>query len=174
MADNPNRREALGAVAAAAGLAGASRGVAEPIGPNRENAMAEPDDKTIQELAKQAKGASEKAYCPYSKFRVGAVVLTDDGQTFAGCNVENASYGLTICAERNAVFQMVAKGKKKIAAVIICTPTPKPSAPCGACRQVINEFGPDALVVSVCDGPDVLKAKLSELLPHAFGPDNLK
>ncbi len=136
--------------------------------------MSEPDDKTLKEMAKRARAASEKAYCPYSKFRVGAVALTDGGQMFEGCNVENASYGLTICAERNAVFQMVAGAKQKIAALVIYTPTPKPAAPCGACRQVINEFGPDALIMSVCDGPDVLKKKLSDLLPDAFGPANLK
>ena len=135
--------------------------------------MAEPADTVLQEMAKRAQGAGEKAYCPYSKFRVGAVVLTDDGEMFEGCNVENASYGLTIFAERNAIFQMVAKGKTRIVAVMVCTPTSQPTAPCGACRQVINEFGPDALIMSVCDGPDVLKKKLSELLPDAFGPKNL-
>ncbi|OWK41865.1 cytidine deaminase [Fimbriiglobus ruber] len=135
--------------------------------------MAAPDDQMLHNLAKRAKAASETAYCPYSKFRVGAAVLTDDGQIFEGCNVENASYGLTICAERNAVFQMVARAKQKITAVVIYTPTVKPSAPCGACRQVINEFGPDALIMSVCDGEGVLKKKLSELLPDAFGPANL-
>ncbi len=93
---------------------------------------------------------------------------------FDGCNVENASYGLTICAERNAIFHMAARSKRKIAALVIYTPTPKPSAPCGACRQVVNEFGPDALVLSVCDGPEVLKKHLSELLPDAFGPANLQ
>jgi cytidine deaminase len=140
--------------------------------------MPELDQKTLKDLVARAKRASEKAYCPYSNFRVGAALLTEDGQVFEGCNVENASYGLTICAERNAVFQMVAKiaakAKKKIAVVAIYTPTEKPSAPCGACRQVINEFGPDALILSVCDGTDVLKKKLSELLPDAFGPANLK
>ena len=140
----------------------------------KEKTMAELGNKTLQEMADRAKAISENAYCPYSKFRVGAVVLTGDGQMFEGCNVENSSYGLTICAERNAVFQMVARAKQKIAAVVIYTPTPKPSAPCGACRQVINEFGPDALIMSMCDGPDVLKKKLAELLPDAFGPANLK
>jgi cytidine deaminase len=175
--DNPNRREALGVAAAAAiGLAGNAVRGAEltQIPARKEKVMAELDKKTLQEMSKRAKAVSEKAYCPYSKFRVGAVVLTDDGQMFEGCNVENASYGLTICAERNAIFQMVARAKQKIAALVIYTPTPKPSAPCGACRQVINEFGPDALVQSVCDGPDVLKKRLSELLPDAFGPANLK
>lgn len=136
--------------------------------------MAEPNIVILNDMAKRAKAISEKAYCPYSTFRVGAVVLTDDGQMFEGCNVENASYGLAICAERNAVFQMVARDNQSIIAVCIYTPTHEPAAPCGACRQVINEFGPDALIMSVCDGPDVLKKKLSQLLPEAFGPVNLK
>ena len=135
--------------------------------------MPEPDTETLREMSNRAKAISAKAYCPYSQFHVGAVVLTDDGLMFEGCNVENASYGLTICAERNAVFQMIARAQQKIVAVVIYTPTTKPSAPCGACRQVINEFGPDALIMSVCDGPDVLKKSLSELLPDAFGPANL-
>src|ERR1700681_1370288 len=92
----------------------------------KEKEMAEPDNKPLKEMAKRAKAVSEKAYAPYSKFRVGAVVLTDDGQMIEGCNVENASYGLTICAERNAVFQMVARAKQKIVALVIYTPTPKP------------------------------------------------
>lgn len=136
--------------------------------------MSELDNNKLQEMKMRAKAISEKAYCPYSKFRVGAVVLTDDGQLFEGCNVENASYGLTICAERNAVFQMAAKGRRRIVAVVIYTATPKPAAPCGACRQVINEFGPEALVLSTCDGIDILKKKLSDLIPDAFGPANLK
>ncbi len=128
---------------------------------------------TLDELIARAKAASKNTYSPYSQFPVGAAILTDTADIFAGCNVENASYGLTICAERNAVFQMVAQGKKTIKAVVIYTPTPTPSAPCGACRQVINEFGPEVLIVSVCDGPDVLKKRLAELLPDAFGPGNL-
>ena len=81
--------------------------------------MAEPDEKTLQEMSKRAKAVSEKAYRPYSKFRVGAVVLTDDGRMFEGCNVENASYGLKICAERNAIFHTVARSKRKIAALVL-------------------------------------------------------
>jgi cytidine deaminase len=131
-------------------------------------------DAALKDLLERARGASRTAYCPYSKFHVGAAVLTDTGEVYTGCNVENASYGLTICAERTAVFRMVAEGKTRIRAVVIYTPTSKPSAPCGACRQVINEFGPEALVVSACDGPDVLRRPLSELLPDAFGPGNLK
>ncbi len=126
-----------------------------------------------KQLIDMAKEASRKAYCKYSDFPVGAAVLSEEGEIFAGCNVENASYGLTICAERNAVFQMIAKGRRKVLAVAIFTPTDKPSAPCGACRQVINEFGPRAEIISVCDGRKVLRSRLDKLLPHAFGPDNL-
>jgi cytidine deaminase len=140
----------------------------------RSEPQSVPDRRRIRELIVLAKKASAKAYCRYSNFRVGAAVLTTSGEVYTGCNVENASYGLTICAERNAVFHTVAEGKRKIAAVVIYTPTEAPSAPCGACRQVINEFGPDALVVCACDGTEVLTKKLSELLPDAFGPANLK
>jgi cytidine deaminase len=124
-------------------------------------------------LIVEAKDASQRAYCPYSEFHVGAAVLTATGDIFAGCNVENASYGLTICAERNAVFQMVARGQRKIVAVATYTPTPSVAAPCGACRHVINEFGPDARIISLCDGSERLDAALDELLPHAFGPRDL-
>src|SRR5436189_4098224 len=104
-------------------------------------------DDLLNKLIVMAKHASEHAYCRYSKFPVGAAVLTDRGEMFSGCNVENASYGLTICAERNAVFQSVARGAQRIRAVVIYTPTAGPSPPCGACRQVINEFGPTAEVI---------------------------
>jgi cytidine deaminase len=132
-----------------------------------------PNEIDFQNLAAAARAASEQAYCPYSNFRVGAAVLTEDGAVFSGCNVENASYGLTICAERAAVFHAAAKGHRSIVAVAVYTPTTFPTSPCGACRQVINEFGPEAEVVSVCDGPQKIHSKLSELLPHAFGPQNL-
>jgi cytidine deaminase len=127
------------------------------------------------ELAAAARRAAGHAYCPYSRFPVGAAVLTDRGEIFSGCNVENASYGLTICAERNAVFQAVAQGQGPlvIRAVVVYTPTPEPTAPCGACRQVINEFGPDAEVLSRCNGPAVRSDRLGALLPSAFGPANL-
>src|SRR3954470_5071926 len=116
---------------------------------------------TLAPLAAEARAVNARAYAPYSKFRVGAAVLTEAGEIFSGCNVENASYGLTICAERNAIFQMVSKAVSPIRAIVIYTPTQTPSAPCGACRQVINEFGPEAEVVSFCDGPDVLRKPLS-------------
>jgi cytidine deaminase len=128
---------------------------------------------TLNDLIAQAKDASKSAYCPYSRFPVGAAVLSKTGDIYAGCNVENASYGLTICAERNAVFQMVARGKQTIAVLVIYTPTQQPASPCGACRQVMNEFGPQARVISVCDGPDRIDTTVDKLLPGAFGPTNL-
>jgi cytidine deaminase len=132
-----------------------------------------PSENNLKRLADAARAASQHAYCPYSNFRVGAAVLTEGGEVYSGCNVENASYGLTICAERNAVFQAAAGGHRSIVAVAVYTPTASPTAPCGACRQVINEFGPDADVVCICDGPGTIRARLSELLPQAFGPQNL-
>jgi cytidine deaminase len=130
----------------------------------------------LADLIAAARQAAGQAYCPYSRFRVGAAVLTDRGEIFSGCNVENASYGLTICAERNAIFQAVARSKAPVVirAVVVFTPTAEPTSPCGACRQVINEFGPDARVVSVCDGAAVIENLLSELLPGAFGPAHLE
>ncbi len=119
-------------------------------------------------LLKQAKTASQNAYAPYSKFHVGASILFNDGSVYSGCNVENASYGLTICAERNAIFQGVVYGKKKIKKVVIYTPTKKPTMPCGACRQVIWEFGKDVEIESYCDGKKVEKNTIRELLPKGF------
>ena len=120
-----------------------------------------------------AEAAAKKAYCPYSKFPVGASVLTDEHEVFAGCNVENASFGLTICAERNAIFQAVAKGNRKILAVVIVAPKSAPSPPCGACRQVINEFGNQAEIFSFDKNGNVLHSRLDKLLPDAFGPNSL-
>jgi cytidine deaminase len=124
-------------------------------------------------LAKAARAAAQAAYSPYSKFRVGAAVLAGSGKIFAGCNVENASYGLSNCAERTAIFSAVAAGERRIRAVAVYTPTAAPTMPCGACRQVINEFGPDALVISTCDSKDRHETTLAELLPGAFGPGDL-
>jgi cytidine deaminase len=124
-------------------------------------------------LEKAARAAAKSSYSPYSKFRVGAAILTGSGKVFTGCNVENASYGLCNCAERTAIFTAAAQGEREVRAVAVYTPTPTVSSPCGACRQVINEFGPGALVISVCDGPGRLETTLDQLLPAAFGPKNL-
>jgi len=109
------------------------------------------------------------AYAPYSKFQVGAAVLIRDGRIFTGCNVENASYGLTICAERNAIFAAVAAsaGKPAIVAVAVVNRRGVPCSPCGACRQVIAEFGPDAMVWYLGPG-GVVNRSLRELLVDGF------
>jgi cytidine deaminase len=128
----------------------------------------------LDRLRELAKTASQRAYCPYSRFRVGAAIVCPSGATFAGCNVENASYGLTNCAERTAIFNMVAAGELSFDTIVIYTPTPEPTAPCGACRQVLNEFNSNAEVISVCDGPGILRSFVKDLLPAAFGPKSLK
>ena len=128
---------------------------------------------TLRRLEKAARSAAHAAYCPYSKFPVGAAVLVASGKIFTGCNVENAAYGLCNCAERTAVFSAAAAGARKLTAVMVYTPTRTPTAPCGACRQVINEFGPHARVISVCDSPARLDTTLDALLPGAFGPRSL-
>jgi cytidine deaminase len=125
-------------------------------------------------LVAAARQSAQAAYAPYSKFRVGAAALSASGQIYAGCNVENASYGLSCCAERTAIFKAVAGGARKIVAVAVYTPTPKPTLPCGACRQVIHEFGPAATVVCVCQSPERIATTLDQLLPGAFGPAALR
>lgn len=124
-----------------------------------------------QRLLADAHAVMAKAYAPYSKFHVGAAILLDDGRVFTGCNVENASYGLTICAERNAIFAAVAAGgavpKPKIVAVAVTNSQNIACSPCGACRQVIAEFGPDAAVFY--QGPDGIKElSMKQLLPDCF------
>jgi cytidine deaminase len=124
-------------------------------------------------LERAARAAAGRAYAPYSRFRVGAAVLGATGKLYPGCNVENASYGLCICAERSAVFAAIAAGEHSVSAVAVYTPTPRPTLPCGACRQVIHEFGGDAVVISVCDGTERIETTLAALLPSAFGPADL-
>ncbi|PTX92649.1 cytidine deaminase [Opitutus sp. ER46] len=127
----------------------------------------------IRRLETAARKAAKASYSPYSRFPVGAAILTDSGKVFTGCNVENASYGLCNCAERTAIFTAAAAGERGLRAVVVYTPTKTTTAPCGACRQVINEFGPDAIVISICDGKERTEQSLSALLPDAFGPKNL-
>ena len=130
-------------------------------------------DEVIQKMRAAAEDAMKKAYCPYSKFPVGAAVLTEEQEIFSGSNVENSSLGLTMCAERNAVFQAVSKGCRKILALVIVTPTSVPTPPCGACLQVISEFGNQAEVFSFSKEGNVQHFQLKKLLPEAFGPDKL-
>ena len=128
----------------------------------------------VARLVRAARNAAKNAYAPYSNFPVGAAVLAGSGKIFQGVNVENASYGLCNCAERTAVFTALASGERQIKAVAIYTPTSTPTSPCGACRQVINEFGPTALIVSVCDAAARLEMTLDRLLPSSFGPAQLR
>jgi len=134
---------------------------------------AKPTPATLRRLTKAAKVAAKGSYSPYSKFRVGAAILTGSGKVFTGANIENASYGLCNCAERTAIFTAAAQGERRIRAVAVYTPTQTATMPCGACRQVINEFGPDALIISTCDGKERVETTLDQLLPRAFGPKNL-
>lgn len=122
-----------------------------------------------EKLMNMAKEVAEKAYAPYSKFKVGACILTETGKMYQGCNFENSSYGLSICAERNAVGSMIADGELKIKAIAIYSPNMDNCTPCGACRQVIHEFqteeGTD--VLTELDGK-ILSHNITELLPGGF------
>jgi cytidine deaminase len=124
-------------------------------------------------LEAAAREAAQHSYCPYSNFPVGAAVLTETGDIYTGCNVENASFGLANCAERTAIFTAVAHGHRAILAVAVYTPTPTATLPCGACRQVINEFNPAATIICCCDSDHRIETTLDALLPHAFGPHSL-
>ncbi len=119
-----------------------------------------------QRLTQLARDASEKSYSPYSHFRVGAALLCKDGSIFQGANVENRSFGLTNCAERSALFSAVSAGKKDFSAVAIYSPdADSPIPPCGACRQVLSEFGAEDFLVIMSGGNAVLEKSLGELLP---------
>lgn len=133
------------------------------------------DAKTQMHLLERAREAASGAYAPYSNFPVGAAILTADGSVFAGSNVENASIGLTICAERSATAAAVSAGHREIVAVAVSAPLWPETSPCGACRQVLNEFRPASGDVTVIldDGGSGLALSLDDLLPRAFGPRNL-
>ena len=117
------------------------------------------------DLICSATAARLQAYAPYSRFQVGAALLAADGRVFTGCNVENLSYGLTICAERNAVFAAVAAGVTEFAAIAIVADTREPISPCGACRQVMAEFGDFKVLSATLDGK-VFESTVSALLPR--------
>ncbi len=122
-------------------------------------------------LVQAAREAAANAYCPYSRYHVGAALLASDGRVFRGCNVENASYGLTLCAERNAITTAIAEGCREFRALAIAGGTPDaPAFPCGACRQVLAEFcGPDfPVVVAALEGGDPETIPLADLLPRSF------
>jgi cytidine deaminase len=127
-------------------------------------------------LVAAARRARTLAYAPYSGFTVGAALLTADGGVVTAANVENASYGLSICAERAAVARAVAEGHRRFVAIAVAGPGQAPVTPCGACRQVLREFpaGPDLVVLTAGESGDrVTRASLAELLPDSFGPENL-
>ncbi len=126
-----------------------------------------------EELLERARAAASGAYAPYSAFQVGAALVTEGGRVEAAANVENASYGLSMCAERSAVFAMAGAGAddRRIATIAIASPDAAPCFPCGACRQVLHEFGCRTVVVEQDGTPLVLA--FGDLLPHAFGPDDL-
>lgn len=136
--------------------------------------MSNIEDNKISALIVAAKDGFSKAYAPYSNFHVGAAALTVNGNIVKGCNVENASYGLTVCAERNCLAQGVISGEQAFSAIVIYTNQEKLTPPCGACRQVIVEFlAPHALVMAVNHNNDRKQWTVNELLPDAFTPKDL-
>ena len=140
-----------------------------------DDPMAQVDDATIGEMLAAARAVLPRAYVPNSHFRVGAAVLNEDGTIRPGVNIENASYPLSVCAERNAVASMVIAGQGKILAVAVATDAPTPTPPCGGCSQVLWEFGDaDTPVVAEAAGGVRARWRLGDLLPDAFGPDDLR
>jgi len=130
-------------------------------------------EEKYRELISMAREVNEKAYAPYSHYQVGAAVLWESGQITSGTNVENASYGLTVCAERSAVFRGIALGERRIKAVAISVSGRDIPTPCGACRQVIREFAEDCEII-LCNGNgETARTSLRTLLPDSFGPEYL-
>jgi cytidine deaminase len=130
----------------------------------------------VSELVAAARAARDRAYAPYSGFRVGAALLTEQGDVVTGANVENASYGLSICAERAAVVAAIAAGYRRFEAIAIAGTGPDPVTPCGACRQVLREFPRGVDLAVLCageEGEHLLTTTLGTLLPDSFGPESL-
>ena len=125
---------------------------------------------TDAELIAAAREARGRAYVPYSRFPVGAAVLAEDGTLYTGCNIENASFGLTNCAERTAIYKMVSDGRRRFTTIAVIADTDGPCSPCGACRQVLSEFGPDARVILTNLKGDTWVGSVRDLLPGAFAP----
>lgn len=131
-------------------------------------------EEKYKELLSKAQQAYKKAYAPYSNYKVGAAVLWETGAITTGVNMENASYGLTVCAERNAIGAGIGLGERKIAAIAIAVPTKDLPSPCGACRQVLREFSTDCKVLLLNGQGEIKKASLKKLFPDSFGPEFLK
>jgi len=130
--------------------------------------------KQEETLIKEAMLAREKAYVPYSKFQVGAALLTTDGKIYHGCNIENAAYSMCNCAERTALFSAYAQGDHQFAMLAVIADTEGPVSPCGACRQVISELCPkDMKVILTNLNEDIKEVTVEELLPGAFSPEDL-
>ena len=127
----------------------------------------------IERAVAEALRVRQNAYAPYSKFLVGAALVDRDGNLYVGCNVENASYGLTNCAERAAVAAATAAGHRDIVLCVVVTDTPTAASPCGACRQVLSECNPDMHILCTTPHRADVWHTLSTLLPHAFGPNDL-
>jgi cytidine deaminase len=128
----------------------------------------------IELLIKEAEAAREKAYTPYSKFNVGAALLTNDGKIYRGCNIENAAYSMTNCAERTAIFKAISEGDKEFAAIAVVADTKRPVPPCGACRQVLLELCPkDMKVILTNLNGDIEQVTVHELLPGGFSAEDL-
>jgi len=130
------------------------------------------NQKQIDELVAAARTVRVEAHAPYSGYAVGAAVLTTDGRVFTGCNVENASYGLSVCAERHAIAAAVGAGCREFAGIAVVTQSDPPAAPCGACRQVLAEFGGFPVILAGLDGRSKVTT-VHDLLPNAFDPETL-
>jgi cytidine deaminase len=128
----------------------------------------------IDQLIEQAKKAREYAYVPYSKFKVGAALLTKEGKVYRGCNIENAAYSMCNCAERTALFKAYSEGDKEYTALAVIADSPRPVPPCGACRQVISELCPPEMKVILTNlKGDITELTVKELLPGAFSAEDL-